>query len=238
MIPYYQDSAVKIYHGNCMEILPNIGKFDLVLTDPPYEFCSKGGGFFGTWKGQDGHIPRTYNDELEKLNCTTFEPEKFLQLLTTKHGYYFCNKELVDRYILFARSLSHNFDIHCLRKINPIPAKNNHFIHELEYCIYIRPVGATFNSNYPLSFYKKCYDTPTGNPKLHPAQKPICRLGQYIQISTNENDMVLDPFMGSGTTLRAAKNLSRQAIGIEIEEKYCEIAAQRMQQEVLDLCTV
>ncbi len=68
--------------------------------------------------------------------------------------------------------------------------------------------------------------------EYHPTEKPVELLG--ILLSNAEAGLVLDPFMGSGTTLRAAKDLCRTAIGIEIEEKYCEIAANRMSQEVLD----
>lgn len=68
----------------------------------------------------------------------------------------------------------------------------------------------------------------------HPSQKPIKLMRELVQRMKGRT--ILDPFMGSGTTLRAAKDLGRRAIGIEIEEKYCEIAAKRMAQEVLDLC--
>jgi len=68
-------------------------------------------------------------------------------------------------------------------------------------------------------------------PNGHPAEKPI--EGMLWMIHQSGGDLILDPFMGSGTTLRAAKDLGRKAIGIEIEEKYCEIAAKRMKQEVL-----
>jgi hypothetical protein len=69
----------------------------------------------------------------------------------------------------------------------------------------------------------------------HPCPKPIKVMTWLINRSSRENETILDPFMGSGTTLRAAKDLGRKAIGIEIEEKYCEIAARRMEQEVLPL---
>jgi site-specific DNA-methyltransferase (adenine-specific) len=74
------------------------------------------------------------------------------------------------------------------------------------------------------------YANRTGNNQ-HPTEKPESLLRQIIQANVCES--VLDPFMGSGTTLRAAKDLGRKAIGIEIEEKYCEISARRLSQEVL-----
>jgi site-specific DNA-methyltransferase (adenine-specific) len=67
----------------------------------------------------------------------------------------------------------------------------------------------------------------------HPVEKPSELLLDLMKPTTSESGTILDPFMGSGTTLRAAKDLGRKAIGIEIEEKYCEIAANRLRQEVL-----
>jgi len=79
-------------------------------------------------------------------------------------------------------------------------------------------------------------DTELSEDNGHPCPKPI-DVWRKIMLrgSTNDSDLILDPFMGSGTTLRAAKDLGRKAIGIEIEEKYCEIAAKRMSQTVMDL---
>jgi DNA modification methylase len=68
----------------------------------------------------------------------------------------------------------------------------------------------------------------------HPTPKPESLMRQLIEDNSNPEDLTLDPFMGSGTTLRAAKDLGRKAVGIEIEEKYCEIAAKRLSQEVFD----
>lgn len=70
--------------------------------------------------------------------------------------------------------------------------------------------------------------------RIHPNEKPISIPKLFISLTTTKNEIILDPFMGSGTTLRAAKDLGRKAIGIELEEKYCEIAARRLEQEILN----
>ena len=74
--------------------------------------------------------------------------------------------------------------------------------------------------------------TAAANANGHPCPKPLKTMKWAVNLGSEPNDTILDPFMGSGTTLRAAKDLGRKAIGIEIEEAYCEIAANRMAQEV------
>ena len=69
--------------------------------------------------------------------------------------------------------------------------------------------------------------------RIHPTQKPIGLMSHLIQLMSNEGDLILDPFMGSGTTLEAAKQNGRKSIGIELDERYCEAAALRLSQETL-----
>jgi site-specific DNA-methyltransferase (adenine-specific) len=78
----------------------------------------------------------------------------------------------------------------------------------------------------------------TADKTDHPCPKPYGWMAWAICLASEDGETVLDPFMGSGTTLRAAKDLGRKAIGIEIEERYCEIAAKRMRQEVLPLAAI
>jgi DNA modification methylase len=76
--------------------------------------------------------------------------------------------------------------------------------------------------------------TDTGEKNGHPCPKPLSWMRWLVSLGSRVGETVLDPFMGSGTTLVAAKQLYRNAIGIEIEERYCEIAAKRLSQEVFD----
>jgi DNA modification methylase len=101
----------------------------------------------------------------------------------------------------------------------------------IELCAYGKRSSAKF-----LEFCKPgvWHDGPDSE-RLHPNQKPLRIISQQILASTDADDTILDPFMGSGTTLRAAKDLGRKAIGIEIDERYCEIATKRMSQMVLPL---
>ncbi len=87
------------------------------------------------------------------------------------------------------------------------------------------------NLDQPIRVWRRCSTAIMSTHKIHPTQKPIELMTWCLWFT--DGGLILDPFMGSGTTLRAAKDLGRKAIGIEIEEKYCEIAARRMSQEVL-----
>lgn len=120
------------------------------------------------------------------------------------------------------------FDVHFMWKTNPIPAKNNHYLHEIEYIIYIKEKSSYFNNSSIFNNYKKSYKTQSRQNNIHPAQKPIGIIIKYIEISLPRNGIVLDCFAGSGTTAIACEQLNRKWIGIEISEEYCEIAAQRI----------
>lgn len=115
--------------------------------------------------------------------------------------------------------------------------KGNHSMGDLEHEFGRRWEGCAFYPGPYHKFKKRPADLIIANrvnpiSLKHPNEKPIHALTPLIDCHVGET--VLDPFMGSGTTLRAAKDLGRKAIGIEIEEKYCEIASKRLSQEVFD----
>ena len=204
--PYYNDerSGIKIYLVDCREILPTLPKADLILTDPPYGIGEDGGRFRDRKGGGHRVLP--------KMGWDTSTPDKetFGLILESSHeqiiwgGNYFTDKLPVSRGWLYWNKMM----------------GGNFSDGEL----------AWTSIDMVLKSFSKCNKMPG---KEHPTQKPV-ELMQWCFGFVPDAKTIVDPFMGSGTTLRAAKDLGRKAIGIEIEEHYCEIAAKRCQQEVLN----
>ena len=114
-----------------------------------------------------------------------------------------------------------------MAKSNPIPAYNNHHLSDLEYIIMIREKGTYFSKHKELNDFRKFFITSC-KKGIHPAEKPIELIERFIKVSSQENDLVFDPFMGSGTTGIACKKLNRNFVGFEIDKEYFNIAQERI----------
>ena len=205
MKPYYEDSAVQIYLGDCREILPQLPKVDLVLTDPPYGIGMDGGNV-----GYKGH------NNFEKLDWDNAPPDRDLISMIIEKG---------AKSILWGGNYFGLPASRCWLIWDKGAGFKGRTYAEAEMAWTNIDANVRIFSHDPLA--KGDY-----KGKHHPTMKPLPLMTWCIQFST-EAQTILDPFMGSGTTLRAAKDLGRKAIGIELEERYCEIAARRMCQEVL-----
>lgn len=226
----------KIYNMDCLEGMKDMPRPDLIVTDPPYEFEAMGGGVHRV--GSGGAVK--YQDIID-IGTNHFDFDKFVPALLDLqkdkvNAYFFCNKVLVPKYLNEATKRGLNFDILALRKVNPLPAKASSYMPELEYIIFLRSPGVLFNNHYSIDHYKKVFDVKIGHSTLvHPNQKPKELIKRFIKISSAEGGIVFDPFMGSGTTALACKELKRQWIGFEISKKYCDIAEKRLAQEQLEV---
>lgn len=207
MKPYYQDSAVTIYHGDCREILPV--NSDLILTDPPYGInydASHSKYLNGIDRGD------------ASWDKAPFDPSCLLSLgdAIIWGGNCFASR-LPDspKWLAWVKTARDDADI---RQADMELAWTN--------CI---GRSRVFHHLW-IGAYKA---SESGERSQHPTQKPLELMRWCLGLKPLAK-LILDPFMGSGTTLRAAKDLGRKAIGIEIEEKYCEIAAKRMAQEVFE----
>jgi site-specific DNA-methyltransferase (adenine-specific) len=237
MTPYYDHAGITIYHGDCRDILPHLEPVDLVLTDPPYEM-------------RGGNVPiRGYGVAKAVKNCVSIgEPWgfdlKWCVLINTKHIVCFCNSYMIGK----LQNAFANHTIICLftwHKPNAPPNIRNTPKFDCEFILWLKLKTET---NRRASLFRSQLITHpflnagcmaserilnNDSSAAHPTQKPLAIVHKFIDAIAD--DTILDPFMGSGTTLVAAKQLGRKAIGIEIEEKYCEIAVRRLQQEVLPL---
>lgn len=221
MTPYYEHGGIAIYHGDCREILPTLDKVDLVLTDPPYGLNEKWGD------SKPGWVSKKING-CGKLWHGTPEWDRSTSEVIVAEAI-----SKADRAIIWGGNYY------------PLPPTNSWLIWdkmqkhtgseaELAWSNLDQPVRVFRMSRveaFQVNDLSSLGKQRGKERKYHPNQKPFLLMRWCLSFSHAET--VLDPFMGSGTTLRAAKDLGRQAIGIEIEEKYCEIAANRLAQEVL-----
>ncbi len=209
MTPYYEDDAVTIYHGDCREWMP---KADVLVTDPPY-----GVDFQGKRSHDRKRIGSTYT-----VGDTEIAPAVVRTALdfVTRGAVFSGCRQMFD----YPRPVdiggivtpgSPGFGSWGFTEFQPI-------------LFYGKRAGQTTNIVAVRS------DTATQGID-HPCPKPLGWMRWLVVRVSLQGETILDPFCGSGTTLRAAKDLGRQAIGIEIEERYCEIAAQRCAQEVLEI---
>jgi site-specific DNA-methyltransferase (adenine-specific) len=206
--PYYQDDAVTIYCGDCREIVPTLGRFDLLLTDPPYGIGRDGkprstsshGGHKGyPHLGWDISAPDAATFRMVLQAATDFVvwgANYYPQHMPAGPGWLFWDKA---------------------QRIDQADG-------EL----------AASSRKGPLRVFTANRATIAQDGAVHPTQKPL-RLFTWCLAFFPAAQTILDPCAGSGTTGRAAKDLGRKAVLIEREERYCEIAARRMAQEVLPL---
>jgi len=251
MKPYYQDKWVTIYHGDCREILPQLGSVDLVLTDPPYNISKLNDNRdrskltstimrrtsplrydFGEWDNMDRQQFLDFTSDWLSLTCD--------ELRNGGTIISFFNKEDVSFLGWVSKPLGiRTRTIISWHKTNPVPSFRK--VNYLSACEFLW-VGSkgdeawTFNFGYQRDMHN-FFETQNASGYSvteHPTEKPPKLMDWLINTHTNPSDLILDPFLGSGTTCFCAKKLNRYSIGIEIEEKYCEIAAKRCCQEVMD----
>jgi site-specific DNA-methyltransferase (adenine-specific) len=227
--PYYEHAGITIYHGDCRKIVPSLGFGGLVLTDPPYgvahktNYLSRGrarhkaaspratrkdGSVTKYFGGKD--YPAVHNDD------KPFDPTWLLNIGSARvlwgGNWYASLLPSTGGWLVWDKERPDDLDqatcelawTDCVKGVR----RFRHLWHGL------------------------C--RASADALVHPTQKPEALMRWCMSLRwTKDYTEVLDPYMGSGSTLRAAKDLGRKATGIEIEERYCEIAAKRLSQEVL-----
>ena len=220
-------SNIDLRLGDCLEILKTIPSesIDCLVTDPPYKIITGGDS-----NGKNSVRPKGIlkgNRELMKTipKFSDWLPEMFRVLKDGTQNYVMVNS---SNLLKMANEIEktgfkiQNFLI--WQKNNCTPSQ--FYMKNCEYTLFFRKGKSKYINDIGGSKTVHSFNNIIGN-KLHPTEKPIDLMEFYIRNSTNENDIVLDPFMGSGTTMLACKNLNRKGIGIEKEQMYFDISRQR-----------
>jgi site-specific DNA-methyltransferase (adenine-specific) len=221
MKPYYEHAGITIYHGDSCEVLTCLGPVDATVTDPPYGVML-GEVRNGQAREKNQQSYTMFSDSPEYLEAKVIPAFRLALGLSKRAACTPGNRNV------WSYPAADDIGVW----YNPAGTGINKWGFILAQVILYygkdprAGINQTASSAWALTEYVRDID--------HPCPKPEPFMRWLVAKVTLDSDLVLDPFMGSGTTLVAAKNLGRRAIGIEIEEKYCEIAAKRLSQEVFD----
>ena len=225
---------VDLMHGDCLELMKDIpdGSVDLVLTDPPYMIATVGAGIY---KRAD----KQYVKELGGIKDGFDEKvlDEICRVMKKINVYFFCSqKQIIPLIDYFVKKKNCNWNILSWHKSNPVPVCRNKYLTDTEFILFFREKGVKIYGEYETKF--TYYVTPLNQKDKkqygHPTIKPIKILQNLIVNSTLKNGVVLDCFMGSGSTGVACVNTNRRFIGIELDDKYFEIAKQRIDAAICD----
>jgi site-specific DNA-methyltransferase (adenine-specific) len=211
MKPYYDQDGITIYCGDCRDILPTLPKVDLVLTDPPYGISHKTGKTTSAKWQSKHHGVEIHGDDSD------FDPSPILKLGKPS--------------ILWGA----NFYSDKLPKAGWLVWDKRPGIEDMKWSRSDAELaffsGSKTVKTFRYLWHGLCRESEVG-VHLHPTQKPVA-LMRWCLAMVPGADLILDPFMGSGTTLVAAKLEGRRAIGIEINKRYCEVAKERLRQKTM-----
>lgn len=221
--------------GDCLELMKTIPdkSIDLIVTDPPYKINSN------QFKCKGGFLKdRAYVNDIEKLkDGFDFNVlSQMIRVIKKINIYIYCNKDLLCDLICYFKGTEKELYIDILMEhiTNPVPFCNNTYLNDTDYILFVRESGVKVNGNY--SHKVKCCTKQTNKKEKvlyrHPTIKYSNLIQKYIKNSCIDNGIVLDPFMGSGSTGVACINTNRNFIGFEIDKKYFNIAKDRIEKHI------
>ena len=220
-----------IYLGDCYELIKQIPdkSIDLIYTDIPYKTNYSGGGVFLT-KVKNVQFKTDMKDGklVEGIDYKILG--EFVRVLKDINIYIWCSKEQIKEILDYFVSLGCYYNILVWCKDNAMPFGGSPFLSDIEYCLcfYKNTTGFVNGWDHKSKWFISHFNQDDKTKYRHPTIKPIEFVKQHIINLSREGDIVLDPFCGSGTTLKACQELNRQYIGMEINEEYYNIAKDRL----------
>jgi site-specific DNA-methyltransferase (adenine-specific) len=224
--PYYERNGITIYHGDALEVAGELPSTDLLLFDPPFFMPAQHYASRSDWSrswGDTSVLRGWWSTVLVALTP---------RLRGTGNAFVFCDDE---SYPVFYPECYNRFpSLSALVWNKGRIGMGTPWRHAHEFIIHARRTDAKWCGGAGESDVLTFSPTTVAD-RWHPVSKPLALLRKLITLTTAPGDMVIDPFMGGGSTLDAAHSEGRPVVGVEIEERYCEIAARRLDQEVLAL---
>ena len=240
MPPYYQENGIEIYNGDCLEVFKQISdeSVDFVLTDPPYNISQKKKIFRDYRNGNNADINMDFGEW-----DYNFDPIPFLtecKRVLNKYGsiIVWTSEQLYGEYRRWFAEHMYPKQLLVWVKTNPLPQFRLVGYRQATELLFwaLKNKNTKDNPNFRFQTQSEMtnvfYAPIVGGKERteHPTQKPLSITRKLIKIHCREGGIILDPFAGSGTTLVAAKELGRRAIGIEINKDYCDIAIKRIKE--------
>lgn len=201
---------------------------DCIYTDIPYLIAHGGAGS----SPLSLRINRLAEVDLVDIkNGIDFDIlNEFIRVMKKINCFIWCSKMQILDIMNFFAKYNCNYEILVWCKNNPTPATNNVWLPDVEYCLYFRESGVKLNDGY--EYKSKWYSSPINKRDKdkfqHPTIKPIELVERHLQHTTQPNDIIFDPFVGSGTTCVASMNIGRKCLGFDIEKKWADIANDRL----------
>lgn len=250
MTPFYEDAACQIYVGDARDILPKLDPVDMIFTDPPYGHNNNNGDLIHRWEAALGRLPCASDSSLDARPIANDGAEAnelvrwFFQQAADKlrHGCCCCCGGGGGPDPQFARWslwLDEVLDFKQMVVWDKGPMGMGwHYRRSYETVLVAQKPGAAckwYDETDRIENIIRHIPKIIPTADQHPTPKPPQLAAHFIQLHTLPGEVVLDPFMGAGSTAEAAKKLGRRFIGIELEERWASLAVQRLAQEVLKL---
>ena len=217
---------IELFNGNCLDLLMKLEQesVDLLVTDPPYKTIT-GGDSGNRPKGMLSGNRKLF-DHQNDVEIYQWMPLVYRALKDNTHAYVFTN--FLNLHEMLYEATHAGFKLHNLlvwEKNNCTPSQ--FYMKNCEYVLFMRKGKAKWINNIGASKTVHQFNNLLGN-KTHPTEKPVDLLKFYIENSSKEGDVVLDPFMGTGSCGEACRQTNRNFLGIELDENYFNIAKERL----------
>lgn len=226
--PYYADDLVTLYHGDAREVLPTLPPADLLLTDPPYGIVAGAAVIrYNTTEVEDWATVGHNVEVADWRHLVHLQADAWVVEFGAMHDNDFLTT--AHRAAGWAPS-----NVYALVKQAPPPTPRPGFVSAVELGLVSKAGTPKWSAGgYTPNRWIGLTPNRLGEAVGHPTQKPLEPFALLVRALCPSTGVALDPFAGTGTTLRAAKDEGRRAIGVEIDERYCELAARRLGQDTL-----